>query len=314
MNAFVDAHCDTITTLMRNGEELLENKGHLDLKRMKSYGAPVQVFAIWLEPIFYSSALHQTVKAIDFYYDQIEKNNTLIGHCNSFSDIRKNKMENRISSILSLEGGEALEGDLSMVRIFYQLGVRGITLTWNHRNQLADGVAETETKGGLTQFGKEVIREMNRLGMLVDVSHLSDGGFWDVVKETKAPFIASHSNSRAICNHPRNLTEEQMKAIGEKGGVIGLNFYSPFLSHSVPADLESCLSHLSYMTRKAGTDAVGLGGDFDGMDQPPVGLEEVSGMEVFFDRIRKRFGTETAEKIISKNFLRVFQEVLQEKQ
>lgn len=311
MFQLVDGHCDTIVKIMKDGEELLKNEKQVDLIRLKQYGTPVQLFAIWLEPFFYPIALRQTLKYIDFYYQQVQKNKTMIRHCNSYKDIEKNKREGKISGILTLEGGEALEGEISMVRMFYQLGVRGITLTWNHRNQLGDGVEEKETKGGLTRFGKEVVQEMNRLGMLIDVSHLSEPGFWDVAKITRKPFLATHSNAQAICNHKRNLTEMQMKAIAEKGGIIGLNLYPPFLIKNKKATIEDCLNQIAFMIRVVGTDYIGLGCDFDGIDATPQGLEEISKLDNLANEIGKKFGEETAEKIMGKNFSRVLKEILQ---
>lgn len=310
MRSYGDGHCDTIVKLYKEKKELFANDGHIDIQRLKNFDAPLQFFAVWLEPKYYPISMRQTMKYIEFYYSQIEKNREMIGHVNCFSDVLQNKEKNKISALLAIEGGEALEGEISAIHTFYRLGVRSMTLTWNHRNQLADGVAERNTMGGLTKFGREVVSEMERLGMIVDVSHLSETGFWDVVEITQKPFIASHSNTRAICDVPRNLSDNQLRAIAEKGGVVGLNLYPPFLSIQKQADMEDIFRHIYHMLSIVGEDFIALGSDFDGIDCSPQGIVDVKDMEFIFARVEKEFGYEIAQKFSSKNLLRVLEEVL----
>ena len=182
MKSYADAHCDTVVKAMEAGENMLEFSGQLNLEKLAAYGSVVQIFAIWLEPKYYSIAMRQTVKYLDYYLEQMERYKDRVGMVKRFSDILENKKQGRLSAILSLEGGEALEGEIAALRMYHRLGVRLMTLTWNHRNALADGVAERGTGGGLTTFGKAVVKEMEQLGMLVDVSHLTDAGFYDVAK------------------------------------------------------------------------------------------------------------------------------------
>lgn len=309
MKSYADAHCDTVVKAMEAGENLLEFGGQLNLEKLSAYGPAVQIFAIWLEPRFYPIAMRQTMKYLDDYLGQMERYSGRIGMVKRFSDILENKKQGRISAILSLEGGEALEGELAALRLYYRLGVRLMTLTWNYRNALADGVAERDTGGGLTTFGKAVVKEMERLGMLVDVSHLTDAGFYDVARLAEKPFVASHSNARTICQHPRNLTDEQLKIIGEIGGFVGLNFYPPFVAEKNSVNQEDLLRQLTHMLDKAGEDAVGLGSDFDGIDTTPTDLRAVEDMAVFLERMEKEFGSHLAEKIREKNFLRVAETV-----
>lgn len=309
MKSYADAHCDTVVKAMEAGENLLEFGGQLNLEKLSAYGPAVQIFAIWLEPRFYPIAMRQTMKYLDDYLGQMERYSGRIGMVKRFSDILENKKQGRISAILSLEGGEALEGELAALRLYYRLGVRLMTLTWNYRNALADGVAERDTGGGLTIFGKAVVKEMERLGMLVDVSHLTDAGFYDVARLAEKPFVASHSNARTICQHPRNLTDEQLKIIGEIGGFVGLNFYPPFVAEKNSVNQEDLLRQLTHMLDKAGEDAVGLGSDFDGIDTTPTDLRAVEDMAVFLERMEKEFGSHLAEKIREKNFLRVAETV-----
>lgn len=309
MKSYADAHCDTVVKAMEAGENLLEFGGQLNLEKLSAYGPAVQIFAIWLEPRFYPIAMRQTMKYLDDYLGQMERYSSRIGMVKRFSDILENKKQGRLSAILSLEGGEALEGELAALRLYYRLGVRLMTLTWNYRNALADGVAERDTGGGLTTFGKAVVKEMERLGMLVDVSHLTDAGFYDVARLAEKPFVASHSNARTICAHPRNLTDEQLKIIGEIGGFVGLNFYPPFVAEKNSVNQEDLLRQLTHMLDKAGEDAVGLGSDFDGIDTTPTDLRSVEDMAVFLERMEKEFGSHLAEKIREKNFLRVAETV-----
>lgn len=310
MRRYADGHCDTIVRIFEEKKELFSNDGHIDIRRLQTFSAPLQFFAIWLDPKYYAIAMRQTMKYIAFYYSQIEKQTACVGHVNHFSDVLENIEKNKISSLLSIEGGEALEGEISALHMYYRLGVRSMTLTWNHRNQLADGVAEGETKGGLTGFGRQVVTQMQNLGMLVDVSHLSEAGFWDVYRLANKPFIASHSNARAICDTPRNLSDEQLRAIAEKGGVVGLNLYEPFLVKNTQAEIEDILRHLEHMLSVMGEDFIAMGGDFDGIDCMPKGIKSVEDVTLIFECIEKEFGNEVLEKFASKNYMRVLKEVL----
>ena len=175
---------------------------------------------------------------------------------------------------------------------------------------MGDGVAERDTCGGLTSFGKDVVREMNRLGMVVDVSHLSVNGFWDVEKTAEMPYIASHSNARGVCSGARNLSDDQIRAIAGHGGVIGINLFSPFVADKERVGLEDVMRHIDYIIKLAGDDCIGLGCDFDGIDKTPVDLQNISHLKKLLDRIEKEYGKETADKIAEKNFLRVLKKIL----
>ncbi|MCQ4936929.1 dipeptidase [Anaerotignum propionicum] len=310
MVGYADGHCDTIVRLYEKNQELFSNDGHIDIVRLNKFKAPLQFFAIWLDSKYHPISMRQAMKYIEFYYSQLQKNEQVIGHINSFSDVIKNGLENKISALLALEGGEALEGEISAIHTYYRLGVRSITLTWNHRNRLADGVAEEESRGGLTRFGRQVIEEMEELGMLVDVSHLSEAGFSDVIKFAKKPFIASHSNARAICDVPRNLKDNQLLKIAEKGGVVGLNLYSPFLVKYGQGGIDDILNHIQHMLSVMGEDFISLGTDFDGIESTPKEISNVADMDTLFVSIENEFGKVVAEKIFSENLLRVLKAVL----
>jgi len=211
-----------------------------------------------------------------------------------------------------VEGGEAIQEDLALLRMLYRLGVRSMTLTWNQRNAIGDGAAENPN-GGLSKFGLEVVAEMNRLGMLVDVSHLNWAGFWDVVKHSKAPVIASHSNARKLCNHPRNLDDDQIKALADNGGVMCITFVPAFLKpqNKRGASIQDIICHIDYVKKLVGPDHIGIGSDFDGTDEMPEGLENASKMPALAEALLLNGYRESEiEKILGGNILKLLECVL----
>lgn len=306
---FLDAHCDTITRIMDTKEHLYKNNYQVDIERLKTFSHPIQFFAIWTHPKFYDNPFKQTIKAINYFYEEIKKNENYIAYAGSVKDIEKNIAENKISAVLSVEGGEALEGEIEVLRTLYRLGVRCMTLTWNYQNSIGYGALEEGLEKGLTDFGIQVVKEMNALGMIIDVSHLSESGFWDVKKLSSKPFIASHSNARALCNHPRNLSDQQLKAIADVGGVVGITTYPPFLNSSGSADIEDFFIHVDYMIKRIGIDYIGLGCDFDGIPIVTKGMEDVSKLKLVCEHFEKKYGCSGAEKLLHENFLRVMKEV-----
>lgn len=181
--------------------------------------------------------------------------------------------EGQIGTLLTIEGADALGGHLEMVEVFHRLGVRLMTLTWNHRNELADGVGETKGFGGLTNFGCDVVKEMNRLKMMVDVSHLNEPGFWDAMQLSELPIMASHSNAKKICGHRRNLNDEQILALRDAGGFIGINYLDAFLTDGDHATIEDVVRHVDHFASLGALGILGLGSDFDGIDKGPDGVE-----------------------------------------
>jgi len=310
-----DGHCDTILEVINHKRSLGSRTlvGHLDIPRMKEGGVDVQFFAVFIEDIYKPDrSLKRTLQLIDCFYKEIEKNQDDISLVTNYNQIEEVNSAGKIAAILSIEGGEALEGDLGVLRVLYKLGVRLLTLTWNQRNQIADGIGESRTGSGLTKFGLKVIDEMNRLGMLIDVSHLSETGFWDVIKRSKAPIVASHSNCYALCPHLRNLKDEQIKALVDKGGVIGITFVPDFLTQEKRKTIvKDVVTHIDYLVEKAGINCVGLGSDFDGTDDLPLGLEGVDKIPSITKELLDRgYKEREIEKILGANFLRVFKEVV----
>lgn len=308
----VDTHCDTLLSLMR-GRPLGERRdeGHIDLPRLREGGVGVQFFACYIEPQFKPDrGLKRVLQQIDAFYQAVEANRDQIEVALTVADIERIRAAGKVAAVLAIEGGEAIDGDLAALRMLHRLGVRSFGLVWNQRNLLADGIGERRTHGGLTTLGVEAVREMNRLGMVVDVSHLNDEGFWDVIETSTSPIMASHSNSRAICDHPRNLTDDQIRALAKNGGVMGMNFCPAFVRSEGPVTVDHLIDHIDHIVDLVGFDHVGLGSDFDGINDVPQGLEDVSRLPNLTRRLVERgYSEENIRKILGGNHLRVLKAV-----
>lgn len=243
------------------------------------------------------------------------------GLARSAEEILRMERENRVAGVLTVEEGGVLNGRPERLEELYARGVRLITLTWNYENCIGSPNSRDPEimQRGLTPFGIQTVERMNDLGMIVDVSHLSDGGFRDCVRRSKKPVIASHSNARALCPHPRNLSDEMLHALGEKGGVAGVNFYGAFLRHAgKPAEddgaqAEDIVRHIRHMMDQAGEDAVALGTDFDGFDREslPSGIRSVQDMDVLWDAMKRAGFTERQiEKTAYGNVMRILKECI----
>ncbi|MEW6546630.1 MAG: dipeptidase [Bacillota bacterium] len=308
----VDGHCDTVLRLWQSRASLEERRqdGHLDLPRLREGGVDVQVFACYIEPEFKPDrGLQRALQLVDLFYRQLEGCPGL-RLVRSSADIEEAGRQGQVGAILAIEGGEGIGDDLAYLRTLYRLGVRLITLTWNQRNLIADGVGEERTGGGLSTFGVQVVQEMNRLGMLVDVSHLSEAGFWHVVETCQGPFVASHSCCRALCDHRRNLSDDQIRALARAGGLVGINFAPAFLREDGQASWEDVLRHIDHVVSLVGPDHVGLGSDYDGIPATPLGLEDASRLPVLTRGMLERgYSEEDIRKILGGNFLRVIKQV-----
>lgn len=231
-----------------------------------------------------------------------------------------------MSALLTIEEGGVCQGNPAFLRDFYRLGVRMMTLTWNYENELGfpnrkvtlpDGTrqVQVDTENGLTPTGIEFVQEMERLGMIVDISHLNDAGIWDVFAHTKKPFVASHSNARALASHPRNLTDEMIRKLSERGGVMGINYYSRFLRDVKPGEPDvGCVSdmveHMKYIKQVGGIQCLGLGSDFDGVDCE-LEMGNASQLEMLWTAMsRAGFTAGEIDAVFSENVLRVYREIL----
>ncbi|MFB0544037.1 MAG: dipeptidase, partial [Candidatus Bathyarchaeia archaeon] len=234
----VDTHSDTLMQLipqrrMRQRPRKLGERsetGHIDLPRLIEGGVDCQTFGMYTgEMPDYPLALKTALQMVDAFYISAEENKDKFVQVRNYEEIVKADKAGKVGGLLSIEGAEPLMGDLGLLRVFHKLGVRILSFTWNWRTEFADGLSASRTGGKLTQKGLEAMEEMRRLGIVLDVSHITDACFWDVVENTKVPFIASHSNSREVCDVSRNLTDDMLRALAEKGGVTGMNYAPGFI-------------------------------------------------------------------------------------
>lgn len=316
---FADMHCDTIITVydrVQNGsnETMRTNSAQLDFAKLAKAGYLLQNFAVFLDKEKWKPDLFkEAMLRIDFFKKQLAGNEDVIRQVTSFDEIVQNERENRISALLTLEGGEILEGNVDNLTSFHEKGVRMITLTWNYDNELGHCHFDTEGKG-LTKLGFEVVERMEELHMIPDVSHGSDALFFDVCKVTKKPFVASHSNARSIYSRTRNMSDEMIRALAQHGGVMGMNFYAGFTSERAGKDgmcyMEDILLHMKHVVNVGGIECLGLGSDFDGIDMR-VEWKDAAGMDQLLAGMRKAGFTEAeSDKICRENVLRIYKECL----
>lgn len=312
----IDCHCDTIAKVAEGVLHLGDRSkiSHIDLPRLDEAGVNMQFFALYIASNYKPlGALERTLELVDVFYWELAENYLAMEHILEFEDIHRILEKGKVAAFLTVEGGEGVQENLALLRTFFRLGVRGMTLTWNQRNAIADG-AEESSDGGISNFGFEVVKEMNDLGMLIDVSHMNRQGFCDVVQASSVPVIASHSNARALCDHPRNLDDGQLKLLADNGGVVGITFVSDFLVPSgsdTKADINNVADHIDYIRKLIGTENIALGSDFDGTDAVPVGLEDVTKVPDLIQVLEARGYKESEiENICSGNVLRLLQEVL----
>ena len=239
----VDTHADTTQRLLDENFDLATvtpvSDGHVDFQKIHDGNLAAEFFSIWVDPdkIPKERYAHRTLQLIDSVYQQAEKHPDKMMMAFSVDDIKKARSAGKFAALMGIEGGHSIENDLGLLRNFYRLGVRYMTLTWSNTNEWADssgddGKKDIQHHDGLTDFGRQVVREMNHLGMMVDISHVSDKTFWDTMAITKAPVIASHSSARALDQHPRNMTDDMLKAVNKNGGVVMVNYFSAFIDEN----------------------------------------------------------------------------------
>ena len=254
---------------------------------------------------------------LDKFQREVEQNKDTIKIATSYNEIMDIVKGGRIAAVITVEGGEPLEGKIESLRTIYRLGVRSLTLTHFPRNLLGDG-SGADSGSHLTEFGREVVSEMNQLGMIVDISHINETGFWDVMEVTEDPVLATHSNCKALCSHHRNLTDDQIKALAENGGVLNLSFCGGFIKEGVgfnpeavkKVTIEDWLDHLDHAVGLVGADHVGLGSDLDGGCGFP-GLHDATCFpRVTEGMVSRGYSDQDIEKILGANNLRVFKKVL----
>lgn len=266
MYKIYDLHCDTVHKIGDDGMRRIPG-AHVDLLRLRDAGYGLMTFAAFVNTGYTEDPYGDCLRLLSALHREIEANGDIAAPVLCADDIMKNEACGRVSALLSVEEGAVIEDEISRVSELYDLGVRMMTFTWNYDNDIATSSRGTG-EGGLTPFGREFLAELERVGIIADVSHLSDAGFYDVAKASARPFIASHSNARAVCAHERNLTDDMIRIVGRKGGIVGLNFCAPFIGGD--GGLEMLCRHARELADCGGIECVALGGDFDGIPDNPA--------------------------------------------
>lgn len=267
-----DAHCDFLYGLINRNYNIVHPTMNqtIRLNSLKEGNVKLQFFACWIDVLLKSNPLSQCLGMIDAYYNMLETVPELVPFSKDF-DINGDK----IATVLTIEGGEAIEHSLANLRMLYKLGVRAMSLTWNEVNSLAYP-ATKKSKRGLSDFGREVVEEMCNLGIAIDLAHLNDAGIDDILGLSTRPVFASHSNARSLYNHPRCLQDAHIKAIADGGGVIGVNFYYKQLTSDRECSINDVVRHIEHIINVGGIKCCAIGTDYDGMNRCPIGLEDSS--------------------------------------
>ncbi|MFZ0444467.1 MAG: dipeptidase [Bacillus sp. (in: firmicutes)] len=300
----IDLHCDALFKLSEaKGKLSFAHSPELNtnIEKLKIGGVKVQCFAIFIEPDVPSDQQFQAVLGqVHYFYEEVLGKNPEMKQIKKWSDFHTLK-SGEIGAMLTLEGVDAIGNDITKLTILYQLGVRSIGLTWNQANLAADG-AEEPRGGGLTVFGKEIVCWNNEHHVLTDVSHLCERSFWDVMELAKYP-IASHSNSRKLCDHPRNLTDEQARAMFKKGGMIHVVYYPTFIRETGGASIDDLIAHIDHFCSLGGKEQIGLGSDFDGISTFVKDLEDASKNQNLIEKLLGYYKEDDVKGFAYQNFL-----------
>lgn len=307
----IDLHCDTFMKLYYDQSDLRENDYHIDLLKMKKAGSKAQVFANFIHMESVDQPMKHCSEMLKYGKSQIEKNSDLIAIMRTYADYQALINDGKMAALLAIEEGGALEGKMENLDYFYNEGIRLITLTWNYPNEIGFPNADyTHKDKGLTAFGIELLGAMNERGMIIDVSHLSDGGFYDCIKYSKKPIVASHSNARASQEHTRNLTDDMLVKLAANGGITGINYLAAFLDGTNHSKIESMVKHIKHIKNIAGIDTLALGSDFDGIDCN-LDIPTIADVDLLKNALNlKGFTCEEVDKIFFGNAERVLREVL----
>ena len=303
---YFDAHCDTIFRSFITGEGLRSNGGHIALDRADVFEAYAQVFTFFFsaDDAPEEGMLSVAKKMYDLFKSELEANSDLMTHCKTAADISKNADSGKISAILSIEGADLLECDPDNIELAKEWGVRLINPTWNCANALS-GTHCRESDRGLSDLGRAFVKTAEAANIMMDVSHLSEKGFWDLTEIAEKPIVASHSNSRAVFDHSRGLTDDQFKAICQTGGVVGLNFYTGFVG--VDPTIDDLIRHLEHFLDLGGEKHVALDGDLDGCEATVKEITAFQDAPKLYAALEKRgYSTELLEDIFWNNWIRIF--------
>lgn len=322
----VDGHNDTMMNIIDEKTWLPiidigdETSNHIDIPKLKAGGLNVPFFSAYTKGYYdnVAKSLSRTLALINALYWTEKNNLDKLKIIRSVEEIEKVVLEGKIAAVPTIEGAYSLnkENAIELIKQYYDLGIKVVGFTWNYSNELGEGASriysddlETKSTGGLTQLGEKVTRKMNELGMVVDVSHMDEGTFWGVINTSRSPIIASHCGVYELKNHKRNLKDEQLKALAENGGVVGIVLYPNFLKDSNIAYIKDYVDHIDYVVNLIGVDHVGIGSDFDGASL----VEDMKDSSEFYkiteELIKRGYNEEEIKKILGKNMIRVLKEV-----
>lgn len=301
---YFDAHCDTVSRCFKTGERLDRNSGHIDIARATVFSGYAQFFAL-----FHDAAAApadgmwaQCQRLHDTFLHELSENSGHISHCRNATEIDTAIRSKKIAAILSIEGADLIACDIDKIHTVADWGVRLLNPVWNRANLLS-GTNVEEPDRGLSTKGRDFIRELESYRIYADVSHMSDAGFWDLVRMASRPIVASHSNSRALCTHARNLTDDQFRAIRDTGGVVGMNFYLHFVGDD---SMDSFVRHIEHFLDLGGEKTVCMGGDLDGCEELACGLHDLQDVPAVYNALKDRgYSDSLLEDIFWNNLMRL---------
>jgi membrane dipeptidase len=312
----VDFHNDILSVMASDRNYRLadlHSYHHTDIPRLKMGGVDVQLFAVYVSPSqFPNNPFNQAMEMINIFHEEMMLNYEDIRQSKNYDEIISTVESGKISAVLCVEGGHTIENDLNNLYALHNEGIRYMTITWNNSTDWAVSAQDSRSATvGLSDFGREVIRKMDSLGIIIDISHTGIKTIEDILEVTTNPIIASHSGVRALRNHYRNLYDDQIKAIAKSGGVIGVVFYPSFLSTNPSSvNINTVIQHIDYIVNLVGIDYVGIGSDFDGIETTPFGLEDASKFPYLTQKLLERgYSAEDVFKILGGNFMRVINQV-----
>lgn len=312
---FVDGHCDTLSKALDMSEDLFKNDLQFSIEKSNSIGGGIQITACFIDPKFLNKPNGGFIRCNNILeklkeYEKTYNNNILLKNGIEISEFVDSN-SNDTKFILSIENGSAISGNLENINYLYDCGVRIMSVTWNDDNDLGCG-AKTKNDTGLTKLGIEYVKKLEKLGIIIDVSHASERTFWDVLRYTKSPIVATHSNVYNLSNCERNLKDEQIKAIAQRNGIIGICYYSDFLNMNEKAGLQDIINHIKYIKNLVGIDYIGLGSDFDGMnvEETANGIKNISEIHNIEENLlMEGFSKDEISRIMSKNWIRVLKKI-----
>ena len=301
------AEPESIVTFLRGSLMPPEREMQVNLPKLRAGGIDVVYCAVDVTRVLGNHLLY-AMDAFGWFLAEVDAHADQIALATTAAEMESIVASGRIAAVLTIENSEVLERSLWVLPMLHRLGVRSMTLTWSYRAHAADGAFENVTRGGLTHFGRDLVRSMNEVGMIVDISHISDQGFWDVMEVTNAPIIGSHNACRALCEHPRNLTDDQIRAVADNGGVIGVTYVPSFVDADPDKQtLDRLLDHFDHIVQTAGPDCIGLGSDFDGGGDV---LKDATVVPQITDGLLARgWKEDDLRKLLGLNHLRVIRQV-----